>query len=162
MPCPCGFYGDTKRACKCSPPVIQRYRQRISGPLLDRIDLHVEVPLVEYKELSSKEVGESSADIRNRVIAAREIQAERFKKHRGVFTNRGMTPRLIKLHCELDAECNGYLEHAMNDMNFSARAHDRILKVARTLADLNAREKITGDDILGAIGYRSLDRNMWA
>ncbi|MCP5560006.1 MAG: YifB family Mg chelatase-like AAA ATPase [Verrucomicrobiaceae bacterium] len=161
-PCPCGFYGDTKRACKCSPPVIQRYRQRISGPLLDRIDLHVEVPLVEYKELSSKEVGESSADIRNRVIAAREIQAERFKKHRGVHTNSGMTPRLIKQHCELDAECNGYLEHAMNDLNFSARAHDRILKVARTLADLNAREKITGDDILGAIGYRSLDRNMWS
>ncbi len=161
-PCPCGFYGDTKRACRCSPPTIQRYRQRVSGPLLDRIDLHVEVPLVEYKDLSSKDIGESSAEIRQRVMQARAIQSERFKKHRGVHTNSGMTPRLIKIHCELDAECSGYLEHAMNDMNFSARAHDRILKVARTLADLAGREKIAGDDILNAIGYRSLDRNMWS
>lgn len=161
-PCPCGFFGDSKRECRCGPPVIQRYRQRISGPLLDRIDLHVEVPLVDYKALSSSEPGESSAAIRARVEQARAVQAERFRKNAGVHINSAMTPRLIKQHCQLDAEAAGYLEHAMSNMNFSARAHDRILKVARTLADLAGSERIRPNDVLEAIGYRALDRNLWA
>ncbi|MBL9116814.1 MAG: YifB family Mg chelatase-like AAA ATPase [Verrucomicrobiaceae bacterium] len=160
-PCPCGYFGDVKRECRCGPNVIQKYRQRISGPLLDRIDLHVEVPLVEYKDLASKESGESSAMIRARVEACRLVQAERFKKEKGVHSNSAMTPRLIKKHCELDAESSGYLAHAMGEMNFSARAHDRIVKVARTHADLAGREKIVADDILQSIGYRTLDRTLW-
>lgn len=161
-PCPCGFFGDAKRECRCGPPLIQRYRQRISGPLLDRIDLHVEVPLVDYKALSSTEPGEPSSAIRARVEQARAVQAERFKKSAGARINSAMTPRHIKQHCQLDGESAGYLEHAMGDMNFSARAHDRILKVARTLADLAGSERIRPDDVLEAIGYRALDRNLWA
>lgn len=161
-PCPCGYYGSLKRECRCGPTVIQRYRQRISGPLLDRIDLHVEVPTIEYKELASKEATESSEVIRERVEKARVLQRERFKADRGMHTNSAMTPRLIRKHCELDAESAGYLEHAMTSMNFSARAHDRILKVARTLADLAGEEKIRGDQILEAINYRTLDRALWS
>ena len=161
-PCPCGYYGDLKRECRCGSVVIQRYRQRISGPLLDRIDLHVEVPLVDYKALASREGGEASGPIRKRVETARGVQQERFAKHAGVHTNSSMTPRLIKKHCELDAEAAGCLEHAMSEMNFSARAHDRILKVARTLADLGGHEKISADNVLEAINYRTLDRKMWA
>ena len=142
--------------------VIQRYRQRISGPLLDRIDLHVEVPLVDYKALASGEGGEASHNIRQRVETARSMQQKRYAKHAGVHANSSMTPRLIKKHCELDAEGSGCLEHAMNEMNFSARAHDRILKVARTLADLGGHEKITADNVLEAISYRTLDRRIWA
>lgn len=160
-PCPCGFYGDLKRECRCSPPIIQRYRQRISGPLLDRIDLHVEVPLVDYKALSSQEPGEASETMRARVETARAIQAERFSKTPGVHTNGAMTPRLLKQHCQVDAEASGFLEHAMSDMNFSARAHDRILKVARTLADLDQSEMIQSNHILDAINYRSLDRSLF-
>lgn len=160
-PCQCGFYGDPKRACRCSSTMIQRYRQRISGPLLDRIDLHVEVPLVDYRELSKTEPGESSEAIRQRIENARGVQAARFKGHKAIHTNSTMTPRLIKKHCELDAECAGLLEHAMSEMNFSARAHDRILKVARTLADLRGFEKIDSDSVLEAISYRTLDRNLW-
>lgn len=142
--------------------MIQRYRQRISGPLLDRVDLHVDVPLVEYKALSTAEPGESSADIRQRVERARGIQAKRFKGLKGIHTNSAMTPRLIKKHCELDAESSGLMEQAMGSMNFSARAYDRILKVARTLADLKHLEKIDADSILEAVNYRTLDRNLWA
>lgn len=161
-PCPCGYYGDLKRECRCGPPMIQRYRQRISGPLLDRIDLHVDVPLVDYKALASHDGGEASDPIRKRVEIARNLQQERFAKHAGVHTNSSMTPRLIKKHCELDSEAAGCLEHAMAEMNFSARAHDRILKVARTLADLGGSEKITANNVLEAIGYRTLDRKMWS
>jgi magnesium chelatase family protein len=161
-PCPCGYYGDLKRECRCGPPVIQRYRQRISGPLLDRIDLHVEVPLVDYKALASHDGGESSQNVRQRVETARHLQQERFAKQPGVHTNSSMTPRLIKKHCELDSEAAGCLEHAMAEMNFSARAHDRILKVARTLADLAGMENIIADHVLEAISYRTLDRKMWA
>lgn len=160
-PCQCGFYGDPKRACRCSSIMVQRYRQRISGPLLDRIDLHVDVPLVDYKALSSTAAEESSEAIRQRVERVREVQSERFKGQKSTHTNSGMTPRLIKKHCELDGECAGLLEHAMSEMNFSARAHDRILKVARTLADLKGLEKIDSDSVLEAIGYRTLDRNLW-
>lgn len=159
-PCPCGFYGDIKRECRCSPRQIEQYRQRISGPLLDRIDLHVEVPLVEFRELSSQHQGESSGTIRERVIAARKIQAARFKS-RSATTNAAMGPRQVKAHCQLDSTASGYLEHAMEEMNFSARAHDRILKVARTLADLGGSECIRPDDILEAIQFRSLDRKLF-
>ncbi len=161
-PCPCGFYGDLKRECRCGPPTILKYRQRISGPLLDRIDLHVEVPLVDYKALASAELGEASENIRQRVETARSMQRGRFEKHKGVHTNSAMTPRLIKQHCGLDSEAAGCLEHAMAEMNFSARAHDRILKVARTLADLGGHEKIIADNVFEAIGYRTLDRKLWA
>jgi magnesium chelatase family protein len=161
-PCPCGYYGDPKRECRCSPRQIESYRQRISGPLLDRIDIHVEVPLVDFRELSSNTTsGDTSAVIRQRVVAAREIQLERFKKS-PVNTNSAMNSRLVRQHCQLDAESNGFLEHAMEEMNFSARAHDRILKVARTLADLGGSANIRSQDVLEAIQYRSLDRKLFS
>jgi magnesium chelatase family protein len=161
-PCPCGYHGDVKRQCRCSPRQIESYRQRISGPLLDRIDLHVEVPLVDFKELSSATPGgEPSAAIRERVRHARETQARRFR-HKSGLTNSAMSARQVRAHCQLDAESTGYLEHAMEQLNFSARAHDRILKVARTLADLGGSDAIRGQDILEAIQYRSLDRNLFA
>lgn len=151
-----------KRECRCSPRQIESYRQRISGPLLDRIDLHIEVPLVNFRELSSNTPsGENSETIRERVVAARNIQLARFKKST-VTTNSTMTSRLVRQHCQLDSESTGYLEHAMEEMNFSARAHDRILKVARTLADLGGSPDIRSQDILEAIQYRSLDRKLFA
>jgi magnesium chelatase family protein len=160
-PCPCGYYGSTARECRCGAILVQKYRQRLSGPLLDRIDIHVEVPTVELKELRSTEAGESSASILQRVEQARAVQAERFKKERGIFTNSAMTPRLIKKHCELDASAAQELEQAMHSMQLSARAHDRILKVARTLADLAARERVTVDDVFAAVQFRTLDRSQW-
>ena len=119
------------------------------------------MPLVDYKALSSHDGGESSATIRQRVENSRAVQAERFQGQRGIHTNSQMTPRLIKKHCELDSEGSGFLEHAMSQMNFSARAHDRILKVARTLADLAGSEKIDSNHVLEAINYRTLDRSLW-
>jgi magnesium chelatase family protein len=161
-PCPCGYYGDVKRECRCSTRQIENYRQKISGPLLDRIDLHVEVPLVDFRELSSNTAsGEKSETIRERVVAAREIQLERFKKSSNS-TNSSMGSRQVRTHCQLNKESNGYLEHAMEEMNFSARAHDRILKVARTLADLSSSGDIRPNDILEAIQYRSLDRKLFS
>ena len=130
--------------------------------MLDRIDLHVEVPLVDFRELSSDtNHGETSETIRKRVVAARGIQCERFRKA-SHSTNSAMNARLVRQHCKLDAEATGYLEHAMEQMNFSARAHDRILKVARTLADLGGSENIRSNDILEAIQYRSLDRKLFS
>ncbi len=160
-PCPCGFYGDVKRQCRCSVRQIENYRQKISGPLLDRIDIHVEVPLVDFKELSSDTLtGESSATIRERVANAREIQVGRFKTA-GITTNAAMGARQVRDCCQLDSEAKGYLEHAMEQMNFSARAHDRILKVSRTLADLAGKQNITGNEVLEAIQFRSLDRQLF-
>lgn len=130
--------------------------------LPDRIDLHVEVPLVDFRELSaSTTTGEKSETIRTRVVEARRIQGERFRKSANA-TNASMSPRQMKAHCQIDAEATGYLEHAMEEMNFSARAHDRILKVARTLADLAGAENIRPSDILEAIQYRSLDRKLFS
>ena len=161
-PHPCGYYGDSKRECRCSPRQIENYRQRISGPLLDRIDLHCEVPLVDFRELSSSHgSGEKSEAIRQRVVAARGIQHERFAKSSNT-TNAAMSSRQVRQHCQLDVEASGYLEHAMEEMNFSARAHDRILKVARTLADLAGAPDIRPNDILEAIQYRSLDRKLFS
>ena len=160
-PCPCGFYGDTKRQCRCSVRQIENYRQKISGPLLDRIDIHVEVPIVDFRELTSDNVtGESSAVIRERVAHAREIQVQRFKSAK-LTTNAAMGAKQVRESCKLDAESRGYLEHAMQEMNFSARAHDRILKVARTLAELAGKKDITGNEILEAIQFRSLDRRLF-
>ncbi|MES2708640.1 MAG: YifB family Mg chelatase-like AAA ATPase [Verrucomicrobiota bacterium] len=158
-PCPCGYYGDPKRECRCNPMQITRYRQRISGPLLDRIDIHVEVPNVDYRQISSTAPEESSETIRQRVIAARTRQQERYRSV-GLTSNSALTPRLMRQHCAIDSEASGLLENAMNNLNFSARAHDRILKVARTLADLAAVETITADHVLEAIQYRTLDRTL--
>lgn len=158
-PCPCGYYGNPKRECRCSPMQITRYRQRISGPLLDRIDLHVEVPDVDYKQMSSTVPEESSETIRERVMACRTIQQERYRNS-GITSNSALTSRLLRQHCVIDSEASGLLEHAMTNLHFSARAHDRILKVARTLADLAHLEKITANHVLEAIQYRTLDRTL--
>lgn len=159
-PCPCGYYGDLKRQCRCSPPKIEKYRQRISGPLLDRIDIHVEVPLVEYRELAGDTMGETSELVRSRVEAARERQLKRFAGHGYLTCNASMPSKLMREHCKIDATASGYLERAMSELNFSARAHDRILKVARTLADLAGSDGIQVEHVLEAIQYRTLDRKL--
>jgi magnesium chelatase family protein len=172
-PCPCGFFGHPKRECRCSPGQIEKYRARISGPLLDRIDLHVEAPPVEFKELQSDAPAESSAAIRERVLAAREIQARRFAANatgqsaRGsgkalrARTNARMNHRQIKQFCAIDSASSQMLEKAMQDLHFSARAYDRILKVARTIADLAEVPNITQDHLFEALSYRNLDRTLW-
>ncbi|MBI4383310.1 MAG: YifB family Mg chelatase-like AAA ATPase [Nitrospinae bacterium] len=156
-PCPCGYKGDTKRACVCNPLQVKKYVSKISGPLMDRIDLHIEVPALEYKELSSDTMGEPSATIRERVERARKIQLERFKSARNYF-NSGMTTRQLKTHCPLDEASRRIMGLAMDKLGLSARAHDRILKVARTIADLAGEEKIQSEHVAEAIQYRSLDR----
>jgi magnesium chelatase family protein len=160
-PCPCGYYGS-QRECKCSPPMIQRYVGKISGPLLDRIDIHVDVPAVQFNELRGRGVatGESSAKIRERVMAARDIQINRLG-HDGVFSNSAMSPKQIRQHCALDESSESLLEKAMHRQGLSARAHDRILKVSRTIADLAGSDRIDASHISEAINYRSLDRNYW-
>ena len=159
-PCPCGYFGDPKRECRCGPIAVQKYRQRISGPLLDRIDLHVEVPAVAYAELSGKTAGEASEPIRQRVDAARKIQQARFGKNKTT-CNARMGSRGIKAFCQLDDAASELLKMAMTELNFSARAYDRILKVARTIADLAGREHLEAADVSEAIQYRTLDRNLW-
>ncbi|HEX5791086.1 MAG TPA: YifB family Mg chelatase-like AAA ATPase [Luteolibacter sp.] len=160
-PCPCGYHGDPRRHCRCSPRQIEQYRQRISGPLLDRIDLHVEVPPLEYRELAGEgSSGESSAIVRERVSAARKIQLARFKGS-ATTANAAMTPRQMRAHCAIDPEASRLLEMAMSELHFSARAHNRILKVARTLADLGGSGDIRTEDILEAIQFRSLDRKLF-
>ena len=160
-PCPCGYFGSS-RECKCSPIQIQRYVGKISGPLIDRIDIHIDVPAVKFKELRGKDVpvGDSSETIRQRVINAREIQLERFAGE-GVFSNSAMSPTQIRKFCALDTESENLLERAMLRQGLSARAHDRILKVSRTIADLDGNENVNPTHISEAISYRSLDRNYW-
>lgn len=160
-PCPCGYFGSS-RECKCSPVQIQRYVGKISGPLLDRIDIHIDVPAVNFKELRGRGVpeGDRSEMIRERVIEARRIQLARFAGS-GVFSNSGMSPTQIRKYCALGTESEKLLEQAMLRQGLSARAHDRILKVARTIADLEASENIQPNHISEAINYRSLDRNYW-
>lgn len=155
-PCPCGFYGDPKRECRCSPTMITKYRNKISGPLLDRIDIHVEVPAVKYKEMAGESTGESSENIRARVEYARVIQRERVGH-----PNSRLAPKEIKEYCRLDDECAELLKMAMTELNLSARAYDRILKVSRTIADLDKSERIQSQHISEAIQYRSLDRQLW-
>ncbi|HQZ96154.1 MAG TPA: YifB family Mg chelatase-like AAA ATPase [Pyrinomonadaceae bacterium] len=161
-PCPCGYFGSS-RECKCSPMQIQRYVGKISGPLMDRIDIHIDVPAVKFNELRGKNVEEcdSSTTIRERVNAAREIQIARLGGD-GVYSNSAMSPKQIRKFCELDAQSEELLERAMSRQGLSARAHDRILKVSRTIADLEGSENIQPGHISEAINYRSLDRNYWA
>ncbi len=161
-PCPCGYYGDPTHHCACTPGQIQRYMSRISGPLLDRIDLHVEVPVVPFKDLSQMAPGEPSSAIRERVIKARQMQEERFKDYKGIYANAQMTERLLHQFAEPDAESLEMLRMAMERLKLSARAYSRILKVARTIADLAGSEKVQSMHIAEAIGYRSLDRGDWA
>ena len=160
-PCPCGYFNDRTRECKCTPPIIQRYVAKISGPLLDRIDIHIDVPAVNYRELRSGNVPEGSAQIRERVLRAREIQLNRFAAER-IFSNAQMSSRQIRTYCELSSEGEHMLERAMQQQGLSARAHDRILKVARTIADLDAALQIESRHIAEAIQYRALDRTYWA
>ncbi len=161
-PCPCGFWNDPTRECRCSPLQIQRYVGRISGPLLDRIDIHIDVPAVKFRELAGDVLPEtdSSARIRARVVKARERQLQRFRDER-IFSNAAMTPRMIRIHCKINAECERMLESAMQRIGLSARAYDRILKVSRTIADLEGAEKINSNHVSEAVGYRSLDRTYW-
>lgn len=158
-PCPCGYSGDSRHQCLCTPGQIQRYRRRVSGPLLDRIDIHIEVPAVPYKELSVDHSGEKSEMIRERVVRARDIQVERFKGEK-VFCNGQMKTRHIKKYCKLTEEAQGLLDTAMHKLGLSARAYTRILKVSRTIADLEGSEKIQGYHVSEAIQYRTLDRGM--
>jgi len=157
-PCPCGYLMDDKKACTCSAQQIQKYRSRMSGPLMDRIDLHIDVPAVNYQDLKRAADGESSAVIRARIEACREIQRERFADVPGVFTNAHMNARSIKAHCVLDSEGEALIENAIDNLGFSARCYDRILKVARTIADLEGSENISSSHVGEAIQYRTLDK----
>jgi magnesium chelatase family protein len=160
-PCPCGFYNHPEKECVCSPGNIQRYLNKISGPLLDRIDIHIEVVPVSYDELSEVKPAESSAKIRERVIAAREKQSERYKDKEQVYCNAQMSSKLIREYCEIDTAGKTLLKKAMEKLGLSARAYDRILKVSRTIADLEGKEKIQSYHLAEAIQYRSLDRSGW-
>jgi magnesium chelatase family protein len=163
-PCPCGYFNDRSRECHCSPLIIQRYMSKMSGPLLDRIDIHIDVPAVNYKELRSGAEPESSAKIRDRVIRAREVQLTRFSSCtlEKLYCNAQMGPRHIRSFCELSTDCERLLERAMAQQGLTARAHDRILKVARTIADLESAAAIVPKHIAEAIQYRTLDRTFWA
>jgi magnesium chelatase family protein len=160
-PCPCGHYGDLRRECRCAPAQVQKYRNRLSGPLMDRIDLHIEVPAMELKDLTGDALEESSASIRERVTRARFLQLKRFSEEIRVTCNARMTPRLLRKHCVLDSESMELLKQAVTNMNLSARAYDRILKVARTIADLAGTGKILVDHLAESIQYRALDRSLW-
>jgi magnesium chelatase family protein len=159
-PCPCGYLGDPTHSCTCTPGQIQRYRRKISGPLLDRIDIHVEVPAVPYKDLSSDYAGEQSSDIRERVVGTRQLQLERFRKDK-IFCNGQMKTRHIKKYCPLRDNAVRLLETAMHKLGLSARAYARILKLSRTIADLESSEDIHSHHIAEAIQYRSLDRGIF-
>ena len=160
-PCPCGYFGDTQRQCRCTPVQIQRYRNKISGPLLDRIDIHVEVPSVRYQELAALEQGEPSSAIRERVVSAREIQQERFEGNGRIHSNADMGSKELQKHTKVEQDAQDMLKMAITELNFSARAYDRILKVSRTIADLESCETIQSHHVSEAIQYRSLDREMW-
>jgi magnesium chelatase family protein len=161
-PCPCGYFNDKSRQCNCTPPMIQRYISKVSGPLLDRIDIHIEVPAVQYKELRGGAAAEGSAEIRGRVLAARERQRKRFKQAgEKIYANSQMSTRQIRTYCELGPDAERLLERAMQQQGLSARAHDRILKVSRTIADLAGAESLELGHIAEAIQYRTLDRSYW-
>jgi magnesium chelatase family protein len=159
-PCPCGYATDPTHECSCPPPLIQRYLSKISGPLLDRIDIHVEVPAVKYQELSGRVKGETSVKIRERIIAARQIQLTRFAGRKNIFCNARMTAKDIRTYCKIDSQGEELLKIAITRLGLSARAYDRILKVSRTIADLSGVEEIKAEHVSEAIQYRSLDRFM--
>ena len=160
-PCPCGYSTDPKKNCSCTIPQIQKYLSRISGPLLDRIDIHIEVPAVNFKELSSERAGEKSEVIRARVVSARKVQQERFQWDKGVFSNSDMNTKALRKYSPVNEDCMKLLKNAIEKLGLSARAYDRIIKVARTIADLEAVDEIKTSYIAEAIQYRSLDRNLW-
>ena len=161
-PCPCGYYGDPTHHCVCSPGQIQRYMNKISGPLLDRIDIHCELQAVPFAALTEMKPGEPSEKIRERVIKARQIQEDRFKDFKGIHCNAQMTERMLHQFAEPDAASMDMLRMAMERLKLSARAYSRILKVARTIADLEGSENVLTQHIAEAIGYRNLDRGDWA
>ena len=158
--CPCGHFGDETKECLCTPFQIRRYRSKVSGPLLDRIDIHIHVRPVEFEELRTLSTGEGSQRIQERVQKARDLQKKRFRKTR-IFKNADMNSRMLKKYCQLDEQAEQLLSSAFRELNFSARAHDKILKVAKTIADLDGKENIEAVHIGEAVQYRSLDRNFW-
>lgn len=160
-PCPCGFFNHPDRECTCPPGTVQKYLNKVSGPLLDRIDLHVEVTPVAFNELSAQGQGETSSMVRQRVIEARNLQAGRYENQTGIYSNAQISPALLKEQCVLDHAGSQLLKTAMNKLNLSARAYDRILKVSRTIADLAGQENILPEHLAEAIHYRSLDREGW-
>jgi magnesium chelatase family protein len=160
-PCLCGFYNHPEKQCTCAPGAVRKYLSKISGPLLDRIDLHVEVTPVPFSELSDLSTGETSAHIRQRVIKARELQAQRYNKHSGVYCNAQISSKLMKEVCVIDTAGQNLLKMAMNKLNLSARAYDRIVKVSRTIADLAGSDAIQPEHLAEAITYRNLDREGW-
>ena len=159
-PCPCGYYGSRDKNCSCSDKQINNYINKISGPLLDRFDIHVEVEAVEYSKLEKSESEETSEEIRKRVNRAREVGKERYKKY-GIYSNSELTPELTEKYCRLGEKEKKVLKDAFDKMGFSARAYGRILKVARTIADLSEKERIEVKHIAEAIKYRELDRKYW-
>jgi magnesium chelatase family protein len=158
-PCPCGYYSDPNNECTCTIPQIQRYRSKISGPLMDRIDIHIEVPAVKYRDLANRHAGESSRDIKKRVDAARKIQLNRFKGIK-IYSNAQMTNRHIKKFCQIDEDSQKLLEMAIDKFGLSARAYTRILKVARTIADIEGKENIEAAHLSESIQYRTMDRKL--
>jgi magnesium chelatase family protein len=161
-PCPCGYYNHPEIECFCGSGNVQKYLNKISGPLLDRIDLHVEVTPVNYNELTSKEESENSKSIRERVIQARLIQEKRFESNKGIHCNAQMNSKSIQAYCKIKGESGEILKNAMDKLGLSARAYDRILKVARTIADLDHSQNIESQHISEAIQFRNLDKNGWA
>ena len=161
-PCPCGYHHHPTRKCVCTPAQIQRYMNKISGPLMDRIDIQVEVESVPFEDIAKAPKGESSASIRQRVLNARQIQVERYKNEKGVHCNAQMTTSLLQKYVQPDPPALSLLRTAMKKFNLSASAYDRILKVSRTIADLEGAEQVQSQHIAEAIGYRNLDREGWA
>jgi len=160
-PCPCGYLGDSQNKCSCSVPQIQKYRSKISGPLLDRIDIHIETPAVKIEELQTQQIAEESSSILKRVEACRELQRNRYKKlNTNIYTNSEISPQIIDEVCMINKENKVLLRNAMNQLSLSARAYNKVLKVARTIADLSFSEHIHTEHLMEAIQYRGLDRNV--
>jgi len=160
-PCPCGYYNHPEMDCVCGPGIVQKYLNKISGPLLDRIDIHVEVVPVPFRELADARTSEKSELIRERVVEARKIQEDRYRENKGVYCNAQMSSKLMRQICKIDDAGMTLLKNAMEKLNLSARAYDRILKVSRTIADLDASPDIRTEHLAEAIQYRSLDRENW-
>ena len=160
-PCPCGYYNHPDQECVCAPGIVQKYLNKISGPLLDRIDIHIEVVPVAFRELAAKSNSEKSQFVRERVVEARNIQEKRFEEKEGVHANAQMSSKLLRKYCVIDEAGLELLKKAMEKLGLSARAYDRILKVSRTIADLEKSENIESNHLAEAIHYRSLDRDNW-